>query len=104
MATIAQVTTKDGYKIRAFNSMYIDYGLEIIAPDGREYYSPSALSSDSYGVDDCDECENDGFVPGCAHKECGHTPWNISRWKEVLLSEADCFIEAYMWDPEYFED
>jgi len=91
VGTIAEVTTPDGYKIRAFNSMYLDYGLEIIAPDGKEYYNTSCLCGQSYGY-----FRNDDEAP--------IGKWPLKVWKEVLRAEADCFIEAYMWDPEYFED
>jgi len=91
VGTIVEVTLPDGYKIRAFSSMYMDYGLEIIAPDGKEYYNASCLCCDSYGFYRNDDDEVIG-------------EWSKDTWKEMMLSEADCFIEAYMWDPEYFED
>lgn len=57
MATMAQITTRDGYIIRAFSSMYVDYGLEITPPNGQDsFYSPCALSSESYGYNMCEHC------------------------------------------------
>jgi hypothetical protein len=56
MGTIASYTTPDGYTIRVFDSMYLDYGIAIIRPDGTEgYYSPHALSSESYGSSEDEE-------------------------------------------------
>jgi hypothetical protein len=93
MATKAQITTRDGYIIRAFSSMYLDYGLEITAPNGEEFYSPSTLSSESYGHKMCDHCsENGGEYFDCEN----HVEWTEDEWASFLHYEADDFIEAFM--------
>jgi hypothetical protein len=84
MGTIASYTTPDGYTIRVFDSMYLDYGIAIIRPDGTEgYYSPHALSSESYGSS---EDEETGEV----------TPWTEAEWVDALRSEAWELMDAFL--------
>lgn len=85
--TVAQVTTPDGYVIRVFSSMYLDWGLEITRFGKERYYSPHALSGESYGYDreDDDGNELDEGVE-----------WTPERWREVLLAEADDLIEGFV--------
>ena len=40
--TIATHTTKDGFTLRVFSSMYIDWGLEIKDPQGCLLYTSDA--------------------------------------------------------------
>ena len=79
--------TEDGFVIRVFSSMYIDWGLEIKKSGGEDvFYSPSALSNESYGFhweDDDGEPLDEGIS------------WTDQEWRETLESEADDFIEAY---------
>ena len=94
MATKAQITTHDGYTIRAFSSMYLDYGLEITAPDGTEaFYSPSALSFESYGHNMCEHCQENGEE----HGDCENpVEWTEDEWASSLHYEADDLIEAFV--------
>lgn len=80
-----QITTEDGYTLRVFSSMYIDWGLEITDKEGKEvYYSPSALSSECWGFHDN---EDDPF----GERE----EWSQKEWEDALMDQAWDFIEAY---------
>jgi len=95
MATKAEITTRDGYVLRVFSSMYVDYGLEIIPPNGQEgyFYSPSALSSESYGYNMCDHCHENGGE----HDLCENpVEWTPGEWGDMLYYEADSLIEAFV--------
>lgn len=94
-------TTKDGFTLRAFSSMYVDWGLEISHPrqPGGEslFYNPSCLSAESWGTkphpkygdwDEADQASREG-------DEDAFVPWNEEDWKEALLDQADELIEAY---------
>lgn len=87
--------TDDGYELRVFSSMYVDWGLEI-TKDGHElYYNPSCLNSESYGIHWEDEEENmleEGI------------PWSEGEWLACLKVEADDFIEAYVPEMEVSHD
>jgi len=95
MATKAEITTRDGYIIRAFSSMYLDYGLEITPPNGQEgyFYSPCALSSESYGHNMCEHCyENMREFEDCENPQ----QWSESEWAGMLHEESDDLIEAFV--------
>mgnify|MGYP007059509803 FL=1 len=94
MATLAQITTRDGYTIRAFSSMYLDYGLEITPPNGQDsFYSPCALSSESYGYNMCEHC----YENMLAFEDCENPQqWTQSEWAGMLREESHYLIEAFM--------
>lgn len=70
--------TKDGYTIRAFSSMYVDFGLEILDQNGDQAaYTPCALSSDSYG-------------------STNGRAWSDARWRKQLAAEAGDLVEAFV--------
>jgi hypothetical protein len=93
-------TNKEGIAFRVFCSMYIDWGLEITGPSGEElYYSPSALSNESYGhkmnpdrdfVDweDAQQAAFDGDTEA-------FIPWESADWLTFLKSESDELLDAY---------
>ena len=93
--TIAEHTTSDGFTIRVFSSMYLDYGLSIskVINGSSEdlYYSPSALSSESYGFKASDDMEYED-----AEENDKLIPWTVKDWQDALESEADDFIEAFV--------
>lgn len=98
MATKAEITTRDGYVLRVFSSMYVDYGLEIIPPNGQDgyFYSPCAFSSESYGYNICDHCQENCDEHGDpAHCE-NPVEWTEEEWAATLHYEADDLIEAFM--------
>lgn len=94
-------TTEDGFKLTAFGTLYMDYGLEISnAETGKQlYYSPCCLSNESFGRkphprfdddwDAADEAELNGETDA-------FVPWEEADWVERLKDEADQFIEAYL--------
>ena len=87
-----EITTKDGYTIRAFSTLYVDWGLEITKEDETGatrslYYCPCSLSNESYGFHWEDEDGNE-FDEG--------VEWTDEEWQEALRSEADDFLEAYL--------
>jgi len=94
MATMAQITTRDGYIIRAFSSLYVDYGLEVTSSDGKErYYGPCALSSESYGWRMCDHCQENGGE----HYDCENpVEWTEEEWAAALRHEADDLLDMAM--------
>jgi len=92
-------TTPDGYTLRVFSSMYIDWGLSIDGPNGEElFYSPHALSIESYGLkpaarfdswEDAEEAFNNGQSDAIED-------WTHEDWTECLESEAWELIEAFV--------
>ena len=104
--TVAKYTDSEGFTFRVFSSMYVDWGLEIKAPDGNDlYYSPSSMCNEAYGhkpnpkkYEDWDEAEQASFEGDSK----AFVPWNQKDWKECLESEADTFLEAYVL-PEILE-
>ncbi len=92
---MVQVTIEEGtktYIIRAFPTMYIDWGLEIMSYDGVSlFYSPSALSNECYGHVWYDEEGELLEVP---------LQWTTQEWEEVLRDEAWTFLEAYLPENE----
>lgn len=91
---IAEHTTEDGFSLRVFSSLYVDYGLEIVDAEGNElYYSPCCLSNESYGAH-CEDEDGNLLDEGI--------PWTDEEWKECLASEADDFLEAFL-PPELLE-
>lgn len=80
------------YVIEVFSSMYVDWGLAISRKDEdgnltQVFYSPHALSSESYGFDWEDE-DGEPFDEG--------VEWGEERWKECLESVAYELLEAYV--------
>ena len=46
-------TTDDGFTVRIFSTMYLDWGLEILDPSGESvYYNPHCIASDCVGFHD----------------------------------------------------
>ena len=92
-----QATTKDGWTLRVFASMYLDWGLEITDPKGNERYcNPSALSNELYGHKPTRGMDWDEAM-GAAMEgdESAFEPWTDADWRSCLLDEADQLIEAY---------
>jgi len=92
---MVEVSIEEGgksYIIRAFSTMYVDWGLEIMDEDGESlFYSPSALCSETYGFTWYDE---DGELLEEAIE------WTEQEWEEVLRGEAWEFLEAYLPEEE----
>ena len=120
---IASYTTEDGYTLRVFGTMYLDWGLSISKGDEQLYYSPSSLCSESYGFkpnpvhgldydETMDRVGNDGkitltheeyieaygFCTGAPNPVEAFVEWSDEDWKEALADSADDFIEAYCGD------
>lgn len=79
------------YVIEVFSSMYVDWGLAISRKDEdgnltQVFYSPHALSNESYGFDWEDE-DGNPLDEG--------VEWGEERWKECLESEAYELLEAF---------
>jgi hypothetical protein len=97
--SLGAFTTDDDFTLRAFGTMYLDYGLEITLGDGESlFYSPCCLSNESYGRkpherfeewEDADAAEMGGDTDA-------FVPWSEADWVEALKREADDFIEAYV--------
>jgi len=84
---LASFTTEEGYTLRAFSSLYIDYGLEILDSEGESlFYGPCHLSNDSYGTTYPED--EDSEEPG--------EPWSESRWVSCLRDEADTLLECFL--------
>ena len=90
------ITTKDGYTLEVYSSMYCDWGLSITG-NGFQFSNPCCLSNESYGFkpapkyEDYDEAEeaslkgdDDAFVE-----------WTEADWIECLTEEAETFLECY---------
>ena len=49
-------TTDDGFVLRIFSTLYLDWGLEILDPSGESvYYNPHCIASDCVGFYNEDE-------------------------------------------------
>lgn len=105
--TIASYTDSEGFTFRVFSSMYLDWGLEIKAPNGNDlYYSPSSLCLDSYGFKinpkrdfiDFEEAEEASWNGDGE----AFVPWNDKDWQDCLKDESDVFLEAYV-SPDVLE-
>lgn len=82
--TVAEYKTNEGYTLRVFSSMYVDWGLEILDAEGESvYYSPHALSNESYGST---EDEDTGEI----------IEWTTEQWVDCLKYEADELLEAFL--------
>lgn len=103
---LAEHTTPEGYKLIVFSAMFMDWGLRIEDPDGKEvFYNPHYLSNDSYGrkpnsdkYEEWDEAEaaamdgdDDAFVP-----------WDTGDWTECLREQSDDLLEGVL-GPEWLE-
>ena len=81
-------TTDDGFTVRIFSTMYLDWGLEILDPSGESvYYNPHCISSECVGFYNEDEDGNE-LEEGI--------PWSDNDWNEYLAFEADFLIEAFV--------
>ena len=81
-------TTDDGFTVRIFSTMYLDWGLEILDPSGESvYYNPHCIASDCVGFYNEDEDGNE-LEEGI--------PWSDNDWNEYLVFEADSLIEAFV--------
>lgn len=89
-----EFTDTDGrrYKLRVFSTMYLDWGLEILrAGIGGEwtelFYSPSALSLDSYGITWTDD-DGQELDEGIS--------WTQEQWAEHFTDyECGELVDAY---------
>lgn len=82
------VDTESGYEITAFSTLYVDYGLKIDRiGGGTVFYSPCALSVDSYGHhwtnDEGEELEES-------------IPWSEDEWNECLKEESWELLDAFL--------
>ncbi len=85
------VTTDDGFTIQVFSAMYLDWGLEISKEGKSLFYSPCALSNDSYGCHTTDDDDNELDEA---------IPWTNEEWTERLTEEADDLIEGFVMEKE----
>ena len=77
----------DGYELRIFSSLYMDYGLEI-AKDGQSlFYNPHCLNAESWGFH-----WNDDDTPG--------EEWTASDWEDRLRYEADDLLDCFLPEGE----
>ncbi len=78
----------EGYELKVFSTMYMDYGLEISKGGESLFYSPHCLCCESYGYHHNEWCED-------MQGEEESRPWTKEEWKECILGEAGILIEAY---------
>ena len=99
--------TEDGFTFRVYETMYVDYGLEILYKGESLFINPSCLSRESYGskpnphhdYGDWDEAE-DALYNGV---EDAFVPWVDADWKEYFEADVDQLIEAYI-EPKILEE
>ena len=92
-------TTKEGFQLEVFSTMYMDWGLAIYHDGVALFSSPHCLSNESYGrkpnlskYEDWDEAEQ-------ASLDGDHEafiPWTDADWRECLANEADELLDAYL--------
>jgi hypothetical protein len=92
-------TTKDGFRLEVFSSLYVDWGLTISLKGEELFTGPCCLSNDSYGskpnpdkYEDWDEAE----VASMDGDHEAFVEWTDADWKECLEREADELIEAFL--------
>ena len=86
--------TDDGFTLRIFSGGYLDWGLEIFAPNNESvYYNPHCISSESVGfyLEDEDGNELEEGID-----------WSDEDWREYLECEADSLIECFVDNREEF--
>lgn len=102
---LGRTTTKDGFVIEAFETMYVDYGLRISRQGVDLFYSPHCLSRDSWGSKPAERFADDWYAAERAALDGDKDAfvlWSPADWHDRLVSEADAFIEAYL--PENDDD
>ena len=94
-------TTKDGFKLEVFSTLYVDWGLTISLKGEELFTGPCCLPNDSYGrkpnpdkYEDWESAEQAFWdVDG---EDNAFVPWTDADWKECLEREADELIEAFL--------
>ena len=91
-------TTKDGFRLEVFSSLYVDWGLRIERDEKDLFSNPCCLSRECYGLkpapqyEDWDEAE----VASMDGDHEAFVEWTDADWKECLEREADELIEAFL--------
>ena len=112
-------TTTDGFTLRIFSTMYLDWGLEISYNDETLYYNPHCISSDCVGFHDTsdeDEILNELLsirreivkdneylarrILSVMHDleaiREEKALWSDGDWQEYLECEADSLVECFV--------
>lgn len=91
---IAEHKTEDGWTLQVYSSLYLDWGLRILRPDGSELMdSPHFLSAESYGFSPAGDLTWEEAEEASPYVDAWE-PWTEKEWKEALANEADELIEA----------
>ena len=100
---LGSYTTKDGYVLTAFSSMYVDFGLEITKKGETLHYNPHSLSAESYGFSHAERFEDydEAIAAELEGEEDCFVEWSEKDWGEMLEGEADVFIEAFCPEESY---
>tara|TARA_Y100001949_G_scaffold138783_1_gene120565 strand:- start:114 stop:542 length:429 start_codon:yes stop_codon:yes gene_type:complete len=91
-------TTAEGFVLTVHTGgAYMDYGLEISHPlcsgiNGELFYSPHALSNESYGVSAPEGAEWEDVESG----DVEGVPWGEAEWIECLKNEQNELLEAFV--------
>jgi len=98
-------TTKEGFQLEVYSSLYVDWGLTISLKGEELFTGPCCLSAESYGskpapqYEDWDEAEAASLD---GDDDEAFVPWTDADWQECLANEAETLIEAYLgpdiWD------
>lgn len=88
-----EYTDPDGFTLRVFSSLYVDWGLEITKDGETIFYSPHALSAESYGFKPPDDYDGEWDKYEGEWKR-----WTDEEWVECLKREADELIEAFCYE------
>ena len=93
--TIATYVDPEGWQLRVFSSMYLDWGLEILDPNGVEvFYSPSCLSAESYGFKAAEHFDS-WEDANASDDPDAFEAWSEEDWLECLKSEAWELLDCY---------
>ena len=85
VGVLGSYTTKDGWKLIAFDTPYLSWGLTIQNPDGEDVYSnASTFDCFAYGQHFDEDDSNPKGVP-----------WTPEEWAECLEDEAELLLDAY---------
>lgn len=80
---MVEYTTDEGWTLRVSSTLYLDWALEVIDPEGESrFYNPCYLSHEDYGVHWPDEGDGEG------------TPWSEEEWRECLSELSYELLEA----------
>jgi hypothetical protein len=88
---IASHTTSDGFTLRVFSSLYLDYGLEILYRGESVFYGPCHLSAEHYGHSPAGELSWEE-----AEAADSWEAWTPKDWEDCLRDDAWELVDGFL--------